>query len=152
MFYPDNEYHVRQLTKADLAQVCSIEKRAYIIAWTDKVHAECVESGYPSLVLEQGGAIVGYAIFNYLYDECHLMNIVTDPNFQGLGVATRLITAMYDKARKSNMVKVILEVRESNTIAIEFYHKQGFAEIGLRKNYYKTTDGQEDALVMELIL
>ncbi|ACV26222.1 ribosomal protein S18-alanine N-acetyltransferase [Kangiella koreensis] len=152
MFYPDNEYHIRQLTEADLAQVCSIEKRAYTIAWTDKVHAECVESGYPSLILKQGGAIVGYAIFNYLYDECHLMNIVTDPNFQGLGVATRLIKAMYDKARKSGMVKVILEVRESNTIAIEFYHKQGFAEIGLRKNYYKTTDGQEDALVMELIL
>lgn len=152
MFYPDNEYHVRQLTEADLAQVCSIEKRAYTIAWTDKIHAECVESGYPSLVLEQGGAIVGYVIFNYLYDECHLMNIVTDPNFQGLGVATRLIKAMYDNAKKSGMVKVILEVRASNKIAIEFYHKQGFAEIGLRKNYYKTTDGQEDALVMELVL
>lgn len=152
MFYPDNEYHVRQLTEADLAQVCSIEKRAYTIAWTDKIHAECVESGYPSLVLEQGGAIVGYVIFNYLYDECHLMNIVTDPNFQGLGVATRLIKAMYDSAKKSGMVKVILEVRASNKIAIEFYHKQGFAEIGLRKNYYKTTDGQEDALVMELVL
>lgn len=152
MFYPDNEYHVRQLTKADLEQVCTIEKQAYTIAWTDKVHADCVESGYPSLILEQGGAIIGYAIFNYLHDECHLMNIVTDPSFQGLGVATLLIEAMYDRAKESNMAKIILEVRASNQVAIEFYHKQGFSEIGLRKGYYKKADGQEDALVMERML
>ncbi|MCW9029283.1 MAG: ribosomal protein S18-alanine N-acetyltransferase [Kangiella sp.] len=149
MFFPDNEYHVRQLTKADLEQVCAIEKKAYSIPWADKIHADCVESGYPSLVLEQGGAIMGYAIFNYLYDECHLMNIVTDPNFQGLGVASQLIEEMYNYAKQSGMVKVILEVRDSNLVAIEFYHKQGFAEIGLRKNYYKTLKGKEDALVME---
>lgn len=152
MFYSDNEYHVRQLIKTDLEQVCSIEKKAYTIPWTDNVHAECIESGYPSLVLEQGGAIVGYVIFNYLYDECHLMNIVTDPNCRGLGLATQLMHAMYDNAKQSGMVKVILEVRDSNQVAIEFYHKQGFAEIGLRKKYYKTVDGHEDALVMERML
>lgn len=152
MFYPDSDYHVRLLTKADLEQVCAIEKKAYTIPWTDKIHAECIESGYPSLVLEQGGAIVGYVIFNYLYDECHLMNIVTDPGFQGLGVASQLISAMYEKAKESGMVKVILEVRASNEVAIGFYHKQGFTEIGLRKQYYKAVDGHEDALVMERML
>ena len=152
MFYPDNDYHVRQLTEADLQQVCAIENRAYKLPWSNKIHAQCVESGYPSLVLEQGGAIIGYAIFNYLYDECHLMNIVTEPSLQGLGVASHLIMAMYDKAKESGMVKVILEVRASNQIAIEFYHKQGFAEIGLRKDYYKSEEGREDALVMERML
>lgn len=152
MFYPDNEYDIRQLIKADLQQICTIEKNACTIAWTDKIHADCVESDYPSLVLEQGEAIVGYVIFNYLYDECHLMNIVTDPSFQSLGVATLLIKAMYDTAKESGMVKVILEVRASNQVAIEFYHKQGFAEIGLREGYYKTAEGREDALVMERML
>lgn len=152
MFFADNDYHVRQLTKADLEQVCTIEKRVYKLPWTDKIHAQCVESGYPSLVLEQGGAIIGYAIFNYLYDECHLMNIVTEPNFQGLGVASELIASMYERAKESGMVKVILEVRASNEVAIGFYHKQGFAEIGLRKGYYKSEEGREDALVMERML
>lgn len=152
MFYPDNDYHVRQLTDADLEQVCAIENRAYKLPWSEKIHAQCIESGYPSLVLEQGGAIIGYAIFNYLYDECHLMNIVTDPGFQGLGVASVLISAMYKKAKEAGMVKVILEVRASNQVAIDFYHKQEFVEIGLRKEYYKTADGREDALVMERLL
>ena len=152
MFYPDNDYHIRLLTKADLEQVCAIENRAYKLPWSDTIHAQCVESGYPSLVLEQGGAIIGYAIFNYLYDECHLMNIVTDPGFQGLGVASLLISAMYERASESGMVKVILEVRASNEVAIGFYHKQGFAEIGLRKKYYKSDEGREDALVMERML
>lgn len=152
MFYPDNDYHVRQLTEADLEQVCAIENRAYKLPWSEKIHAQCVESGYPSLVLEQGGAIIGYSIFNYLYDECHLMNIVTDPAFQGLGVASLLISAMYERARESGMVKVILEVRASNQVAVDFYHKQEFIEIGLRKDYYKTVDGSEDALVMERML
>ncbi len=40
-----------------------------------------------------------------------------------------------------------LEVRESNTGAIAFYEKQGFAKTGRRKGYYREPD--EAAVTME---
>ena len=44
--------------------------------------------------------------------------------------------------------KIFLEVRVSNIIAIDLYKASGFKEIGLRKNYYRTKDGREDAILM----
>ena len=49
---------------------------------------------------------------------------------------------------------IFLEVRVSNLTAYRLYERQGFAEIGLRKGYYPSQMGAEDArvLVKDLIL
>ena len=44
--------------------------------------------------------------------------------------------------------KIFLEVRVSNSPAIELYNKTGFKRVSIRKNYYRLPDGREDALVM----
>jgi ribosomal-protein-alanine N-acetyltransferase len=47
------------------------------------------------------------------------------------------------------MESVLLEVRPSNTRALEIYERYGFKQIGRRKGYYPAADGQrEDAIVM----
>lgn len=43
-------------------------------------------------------------------------------------------------------IPIMLEVRENNTGAIEFYKKNGFEQIATRKNYY--TDTGEAAYIM----
>ena len=47
---------------------------------------------------------------------------------------------------------IFLEVRESNKVAISFYKKLNFKEIGLREGYYKKDSGRESALLMSLTL
>lgn len=136
----------------DLANVCQLEKLAYSIPWSDKVHRECIEAQYPSILIEDSREFMGYAVFNYLLDECHLLNIAIHPKFQGQGFATSLLHAMLVRAENAGMVKVILEVRASNQSAIGFYQKEQFSQIGIRKKYYKTARGHEDAIVMEKIL
>ena len=42
---------------------------------------------------------------------------------------------------------MLLEVRPSNTAAINCYNAAGFNEIGSRKDYYPARDGREDALL-----
>jgi ribosomal-protein-alanine N-acetyltransferase len=44
--------------------------------------------------------------------------------------------------------KIFLEVRESNSPAIQLYVKKGFDLISRRKNYYPADNGREDALIM----
>ncbi len=43
-----------------------------------------------------------------------------------------------------------LEVRASNAAAIALYEGLGFNEATIRLNYYPTTDGREDAIIMAL--
>jgi ribosomal-protein-alanine N-acetyltransferase len=47
---------------------------------------------------------------------------------------------------------VFLEVRSSNLSAIALYKRYGFAKTGLRKGYYVSSAGKEDALLMSCIL
>ena len=47
---------------------------------------------------------------------------------------------------EQDVVLMTLEVRVTNDVAKNLYHKLGFQDGGIRKNYY--TDTQEDALVM----
>ena len=46
--------------------------------------------------------------------------------------------------------KIYLEVRSGNQRARAFYLKNGFTELGIRKNYYKNPT--EDAILMSLDL
>ena len=47
---------------------------------------------------------------------------------------------------------VALEVRSSNAAARALYQSLDFSETGTRPNYYATSDGREDAILMTLTL
>ncbi|GAA0202971.1 ribosomal protein S18-alanine N-acetyltransferase [Kangiella japonica] len=140
--------NIRPLEVVDLEQVVDIEQRTHEYPWKKSIHLSCIEQEYPSLVLEQNSTVIGYVVFNYLFDECHLMNITTAPSHQGQGFATQLIKLMYKQAKLAGMQSVLLEVRESNHPALSFYIKEGFEEIGRRPNYYPNKEGREAAIVM----
>lgn len=143
---------IRPLEAVDIDGVVNIEQLAHEYPWKKSIHLSCIEEEYPSLVLELDGKLNAYVVFNYLYDECHLMNITTHPEQQGKGFASLLIQALYDNAKSQGMKKVLLEVRESNLPALAFYRKEQFKEIGNRPNYYPTKDGREAAIVMQKLL
>ena len=54
---------------------------------------------------------------------------------------------MIQLAADSGMNWMTLEVRRSNKIAQNLYHKLGFIDVGYRKRYYENS---EDALIMAL--
>ncbi len=66
------------------------------------------------------------------------------------GLATKLLTALLDRARETNSERVFLEVRESNQAARAFYARLGFEQSGQRKLYY--ANPPEDAALYRLIL
>ena len=66
--------------------------------------------------------------------------------FRRQGLAYNLMKLMKDIAGQLGVTTQTLEVRESNTTAIQLYRKCGFAVKGRRPRYY--TDTQEDALIM----
>ena len=55
-----------------------------------------------------------------------------------------------NEIRKSE--DIILEVRASNNEAQALYHKLKFKSIGIRRGYYESENGREDAYVLKLSL
>ena len=105
-------------------------------------------SGALALVCETETGVTGFLIARQVADEAEVLNVAVLTEARRQGQASALLTAALDQFRNSGVLRVFLEVRESNQPAITFYSKQGFISSGRRKAYYR--DPVEDALCMEL--
>ena len=136
------------MTQNDLEEVSTIEQRSYPFPWTYGVFTDSLNAGYRSWVGRKNGAIVSYALMMVVLDEVHLLNICVMPELQGQGLGKALLEHLFDDARGQGIKFMFLEVRPSNTHALEMYRRFGFSIIGQRRDYYPAPLGREDAIVM----
>ena len=64
-------------------------------------------------------------------------------------MASGLLAHLLVHSIRINSFQVFLEVRPSNTAALELYKKFDFAHVGKRRGYYPNKDGREDAYVLK---
>ena len=74
------------------------------------------------------------------------MNLAVAPEKRRMGVAQRLLDALFLELRARGITSLALEVRTSNLAAQKLYEKNGFVQVGCRKNYY--LNPREDALIL----
>lgn len=98
------------------------------------------------LVADDCGRIVAYITFRLVEPECELLRLGTLPLYRRQGIAGKLMIKAFEHLIKQKIRCCFLEVRESNTIAINLYTGYGFRTIGLRPGYYQDTG--EDAVLM----
>ena len=132
----------------DIDIALDIERESNPFPWTVKNFKDCIEKGYYSLVLKEGMKVIGFAILSVSTEESHLLNIGLTASKRGQGLGKELLEKIIMAAEVMGSKKIFLEVRISNVIAIDLYKTSGFKEIGLRKNYYRTKEGREDAILM----
>jgi ribosomal-protein-alanine N-acetyltransferase len=144
---------LRKMNPADLPGVMAIEVVNYQFPWTEGVFKDCFRAmNYVNWVCEAPeDSIVGYCIISVAVGEAHIMNISVSPDFQRQGAGQKMLEHLIEYARP-RAEKLFLEVRPSNVGAVNLYRKAGFREIGVRKGYYPTEDGREDAIMFELDL
>ena len=92
----------------------------------------------------------GYLIYRKILDEYEILALATNIKNLRKGIASKLLKRLIEKAKKEDINKVFLEVSENNIAAIKLYLKVGFCKLGFRKNYYKTSQGFQDAFIMVL--
>ncbi|WP_295378667.1 ribosomal protein S18-alanine N-acetyltransferase [uncultured Stenotrophomonas sp.] len=143
---------LRALRESDLTVVMAIEVRGYPFPWTRGIFVDCLRAGYPGLVMERDGELIGYGMLSIAADEAHVLNICIDPLTQSRGLGRQLLRALVQLASDRGAQRVFLEVRPSNTPALALYHSEGFNEIGRRPRYYPAAQGREDAVVMAIEL
>jgi ribosomal-protein-alanine N-acetyltransferase len=129
-----------------VAQVASIERAVFSDPWSDRDLSECVQSGVPFLLAEQGSAVIGYIIAQHAVDEAEILNLGVAPARQHEGIGRALAGEMLAGLRLLGVAKVFLEVRESNAAARRLYAVLGFTEVGRRRDYYRLP--LEDAVVL----
>ena len=140
--------YLRSMQESDLPQVAEIERATFPSPWPLSSFRQCLDFGYCCLVLAQGSLVQAYAIMAVEVDNAHILNLCVRPEFRQQGEGRWMLNHLLKLARAAHIEAIFLEVRVSNHPAIHLYQSADFVKIGIRKGYYPSEKGREDALIL----
>jgi ribosomal-protein-alanine N-acetyltransferase len=135
--------YIKPVKKDDLLKLIEIEKDVfdYSASIEDFINYFNEDTIKIWKVLDQ--IVVGFIVFYRVKDEIEIIKIGIMKSCQRKNYGSLII----NKIKKLNNIrKIFLEVSIENTQAINFYLKNGFKKIGIRKAYYKVNKQRIDAL------
>ena len=138
---PMTEVHIPFL--AELERICFKEP------WSERgLAAELDNPNARFFTALCGGRVVGYAGMHVVMGEGYIANLAVCPELRGMGIGRMLMRRLIELAETENMELLTLEVRPSNTAAVQLYKSLGFEPVGRRRYFYRYPT--EDALLMSL--
>ncbi len=141
-----------EATIDDIPTIAAIDHKAFEFPWSENEFKGSFNAGHRFIVLREGETIVGFAVYQQVFEQAEVLTIGVDPAHQRKGYGSLLMQQMVTELLALGAEQLFLEVRVSNEPARGLYRKMGFVEISHRKGYYPTKDGREDAIVMQKAL
>ena len=139
--------HIKKATVNDVAELVKIENACFSTPWSGESLRESLRNECSRFYLaEADGKTAGYIGLQIFSGEGYMTNVAVLPEYRRQGIATALINA----ALENEMVFLTLEVRESNSAAIELYKSLGFETVGKRPKFYR--EPEENAILMTKFL
>ena len=141
------------MASTDLDAVVEIERRSFPTPWSPGLflHELKIPFSRTTLARLANGTtrVVGYVCRWLVGDEMHVLNLAVDPDQRRAGIGRLLVEHVLRDAAANGVRLITLEVRRGNDAGVALYGRFGFAETGVRRNYYGRG---EDALVMSLTM
>ena len=81
-----------------------------------------------------------------------IFSISVKKEYWNQGIGTEMLERIIEHAKKMKIKVIELEVLSDNVRGIHLYHKMGFTDIGLYKDYFCVNGMFKDAVVMQKIL
>ena len=147
---------IRRLVRGDADSILAVQSSCPELApWSKRDYEAMAEGstvGWVALKPAPAGmsatsdtsALVGFITARVAADEIEILNLGVDPNERRHGVAKALLRAAFGWGVENHSRQAFLEVRASNSVAVQFYESFGFHAVGKRAKYY--TSPVEDAL------
>ena len=137
---------IKKLTSDDInymEQIFNLEKEIFKNSAFSRTYLDTLIKGDNSFIYVYliDDKVCGYLLILDSIDVYEILAIATIEEYRNKGIAQELL----DKIKTKD---IFLEVRESNQTAINFYKKNRFKEISIRKNYY--SEPTENAVIMKL--
>ena len=141
------DLNIRPATPSDVPGIVALERDiAEAAHWTGEQYGDVFNNSVPRrmiLIAEEEACVQGFLVARSIDAEWEIENLGVASNLRRHGTGTALTREFLGVARVGG-TSVLLEVRESNTVAREFYVKLGFLQDGRRKAYYRNPN--EDAI------
>ena len=134
---------------ADIDAVVALELESFTNPWSRETLVWELENSDVTrvyLLRDTEDRAIAFCIVWVIFDELHINTLAVSPQHRRQGLATFLLRAVMADAARDGARRATLEVRESNTAALELYRRLGFGVAARRRSYY--TNPVEDALIL----
>lgn len=147
--------NIVEASALDLDKVMAVMNNAFDPrhgeAWTA---AQCAGAlslpGSLLLIARAGDHTLGFAMARSVADEGELLLIAVCPTRRRCGTGQRLVEKIIEHLAEKGIKKLHLEMRTDNP-ALAFYSCLGFQQVGIRRDYYRGSEGQlTDAATLSL--
>ena len=123
--------------------LAKLEKTVFTSAWDiDTINNKINIGEFLYWIYEQDNEIVGYLAIQKTLNDLHILGIGVLENYRNQSIAKKLTKELISYFEISQFHKILLEVRQSNEVAINLYQSFGFIQYGVRKNYYVNEDAK----------
>lgn len=135
------------MNKSHIDGIMEIENESFAIPWSrSSIEKELKNNFAIYAVAIENNKVLGYGGMWHVVNEGHITNIAVHKDYRRKGIGQAIIEKLVEIAEEKEMIGLTLEVRKSNTPALELYKKNGFKLEGIRPEYYE--DNKEDAYIM----
>ena len=135
---------IEMISKCDekvAKQLEEIENDIFKTAWpSETINQKINSKEFKYWTFKEDEKIVAYLGIQFINEFIEILGIGVIEEFRNRGIAKQLMNELIDYFDKSTYLKILLEVRESNSTAKNLYTNLGFTKISKRKNYYKNED------------
>ena len=161
--------HIRTATKGDLPAILEIYNDVLLTStaiYDDQPSSleerldwfeGRVRRGFPVLVAEERGAVVGFASYGpwrarwgYRFTVEHSVHV--DARHRGAGVGGALLAALIELAKEAGLHVMVGGIDAENLNSIRFHARFGFEQVGHAKEVARKFDRWLDLVTMQLFL
>ncbi|HYA70367.1 MAG TPA: GNAT family N-acetyltransferase [Thermoplasmata archaeon] len=139
---PSGALLVERVTHQDVVAICTLYKKVWDPA-PSGVPIELVKALQPTALeftswmggvtyfaARQDGRLVGVVGCEFYHGNCRLVHLAVDPETRRHGVATALVGAASEWAKKANAGSVWVDALDALSAATALFSKLGFARVG----------------------
>jgi ribosomal-protein-alanine N-acetyltransferase len=140
---------ILELTNEDIDAILPLENELYHKPWLKKDYEYELNENpfayYLKMIDKDSNEIRGYIGFWIKFEYAEITKVSIAKKYQGYKLSKLLMNDAERRIRLAECVNITLEVRVSNTVAINLYKSCGFNIVATRKKYY---ENGEDAYLM----
>lgn len=143
-------FKIRNIENSDIPTLVALEEELLKETVGEEMLAAELHNKFAKFfVATYNNQVIGYLSCWMVEEIVDIINVVIDKTYQHQGYGQALFLEMEKEAKILGCNQIMLEVKETNLQAINFYIKQGYEQISIRKNYYQD---RTNALIMKKVI
>jgi len=141
-------FEIRWMIRRDMDEVLEIENAVFDAPWQESDYVKRLrQRNCIGMVVDDGKRVVGFMVYELHRKKLHVLNLAVHPDWQGKGLGRSMVERLAEKLSTQRRMRIVLEVRETNLNAQQFFRHCGFRATAIFHDHFDNCD--EDAYQME---